>query len=375
MAGIYLHIPFCRKACHYCDFHFTTTGTYVARMIDDMLHEMAIRRDELGGGEVQTIYFGGGTPSLLSHGDICRLIDKVYELFPVGSSPEITLEANPDDLNASRIRELASSPVNRLSIGIQSFVPAHLVWMNRAHTAREAEYSVKASQDAGFTNITVDLIYGIPAMTFAEWIDNVNSVIGLNVPHVSAYCLTIEPDTVFGRYAAAGKLKAAPSEQSADQFIFMVESLAAAGIKQYEVSNFAVPGFESRHNSAYWSGAAYLGIGPSAHSFDGNNRSWNVANNHLYMKGIETGIPARETEVLDDRMRYNESIMTALRTTNGVDLNRISTLYGVNLSEEYEEYLASLTNIGDALISDGFLKLTTQGMLKADRIASDLFKV
>ncbi|MEN9348875.1 MAG: radical family heme chaperone HemW [Bacteroidota bacterium] len=373
MAGIYFHIPFCKKACHYCDFHFSTSLNQKEDMVKAILMEMKARQTYLVGQKIDTIYFGGGTPSLLKADEINRLIDAVYDLFEVNDGVEITLEANPDDLLKDGLQNIRATPVNRLSIGIQSFRDEDLKWMNRAHRAADADYAVKGAQDMGIENITVDLIYAIPGLSMLDWQRNVQRVIDMNVPHVSAYCLTIEDRTAFGNWYKKGQLVPAPDEMAGEHFLFLVERLKEAEIFLYEVSNFSKKGFESKHNSAYWEGAHYLGLGPSAHSCNGDSRSWNVANNPRYMKGIFMHEEVSETEQLDLRTRYNEWIMTGLRRAKGISIEKARSTFGVDLLTQFEQDLQAYLEQGDAVVENGFLKLSTRGFLIADRIASDLF--
>jgi oxygen-independent coproporphyrinogen-3 oxidase len=373
MAGIYLHIPFCKQACHYCDFHFSTQVKSMPDLLQAMHRELQSRRNYLEGETVQTIYFGGGTPSLLATDDLKRLIDAIHGYFPVASNAEITLEANPDDLTYHKIIELARTPVNRLSIGIQSFRDQDLQWMNRAHSSSQADFSVKCAQDRGFENITIDLIYSIPGLSDRDWMENIRKAVDLQIQHISAYSLTIEPQTAFGHQLAKQELQPVDDETGSKQFITLVQELARSGFQQYEVSNFCRPGMESKHNSAYWLGKKYLGIGPSAHSFNGTSRQWNVSNNPRYAKGWMTGVPELETEMLDDRTRINEYLMTRLRTTWGVDLEFLQHTYGIDLWQLEKSRFEEL--IGDRLMQkdNHIITLTTQGLLRADRIASELF--
>lgn len=373
MAGIYLHIPFCKQACHYCDFHFSTSLANKAPFVDALLKEIELTREYLSGDTIKTIYFGGGTPSLLTGDELKRILDRLYQTYDVVSDAEITLEANPDDLNMQKIIELKSSPVNRLSIGIQSFRDQDLKMMNRAHNAQEADYSVKAAQDKGFENITIDLIYSIPQLSLMDWKENLHKAFALQVQHISAYSLTFEPKTVFGTYEKRGLMKPVEQELSSEQFLTMLEEMRANGFEQYEVSNFCKPGYESKHNSAYWSGEKYLGLGPSAHSFDGNSRQWNVANNSVYIRSLMEGMLSFEREELDARTQLNEYLMTGLRTRKGVDLQRIQSHFGVDLYKLYKDLLDELIHQGKVIIDGSRMALTDEGLLMADRIASDLF--
>jgi oxygen-independent coproporphyrinogen-3 oxidase len=373
MAGIYFHIPFCRQACHYCDFHFSTQTKSMDEMVKALMRETQARAGYLEGETVETIYFGGGTPSLLPTDDINRILDTVVKYYPVSNDAEITLEANPDDLTYLKLLELARSPVNRLSIGIQSFRNQDLTWMNRAHNASQADFAVKCAQDRGFNNITIDLIYSIPGMSDHDWLDNIRKAVDLSVQHISAYSLTIEPKTVFGHQWAKQELHAVDDSVSSGHFLTLVHELTRSGFQQYEVSNFCLPGLESKHNSAYWKGKKYVGVGPSAHSFNGDSRQWNVSNNARYTQGWLSGTPHFDVEQLDQRTKCNEYLMTRLRTTWGVDLNVVRSEYGVDLLSSEKESITQWVDEGLMMIDNNTIKLTTEGLLKADRIASDLF--
>lgn len=373
MAGIYLHIPFCRQACHYCDFHFSTQVKTMADLLQAMRQELRAKRNYLENEKIETIYFGGGTPSLVPTDDLRHLLDDIFTLFPVAENPEITLEANPDDLTLHKLIELGQTPINRLSIGIQSFRNEDLLWMNRAHNATQADFSVKCAQDRGFENITIDLIYSIPGLSNRDWLENIRKAIDLQVQHISAYSLTIEPKTAFGHQLSKQELKPVDEQTSSDHFTALVHELARSGYEQYEVSNFCKPGMQSKHNSAYWLGKKYLGIGPSAHSFNGISRQWNVANNPRYAKGWMTGNPEFEIETLDERTRLNEYLMTRLRTTWGVDLEYIQSTFNIDLWQIENDFLQGLMHDGLMTKENATIKLTTHGLLQADRIASELF--
>ena len=373
MAGIYLHIPFCRQACHYCDFHFSTQVKTMADLLQAMRQELRAKRNYLENEKIETIYFGGGTPSLVPTDDLRHLLDDIFTLFPVAENPEITLEANPDDLTLHKIIELGQTPINRLSIGIQSFRNEDLLWMNRAHNATQADFAVKCAQDRGFENITIDLIYSIPGLSNRDWLENIRKAIDLQVQHISAYSLTIEPKTAFGHQLAKQELKPVDEQTSSDHFTTLVHELARSGYEQYEVSNFCKLGMQSKHNSAYWLGKKYLGIGPSAHSFNGISRQWNVTNNPRYAKGWMTGNPEFEIETLDERTRLNEYLMTRLRTTWGVDLEYIQSTFNIDLWQIENDFLQGLMHDGLMTKENATIKLTTRGLLQADRIASELF--
>ena len=375
MAGIYLHIPFCKQACHYCDFHFSTSLRSKEAMLDALHRELSARASYLEKQEIETIYLGGGTPSMLSADELQRLLDVVFKNFRMTSVPEITLEANPDDLTYFKILELKRTPINRLSIGVQSFRDEDLQWMNRAHTSTQADYAVKCAQDRGFDNITIDLIYSVPGLSAQAWQHNIEKALDLEVQHISAYSLTIEPKTVLGNQWAKGELHPAPDEVSEEQFRVLRQMLLRAGFEHYEVSNFCRPGMHSRHNSSYWKGAHYLGVGPSAHSFNGSSRQWNVANNAKYISGITTGTPSFEIEQLSETMRFNEYLMTGLRTQWGIDLSHIQQEFGIDLRQQEQTQLESFMQQGLLIEAENHIRLTESGLLRADRIASDLFIV
>ncbi|RYZ95428.1 MAG: radical SAM family heme chaperone HemW, partial [Sphingobacteriaceae bacterium] len=326
MAGIYLHIPFCKRACHYCDFHFSTSLTYKDELLQAMLTEIRLQKNYLAGETIQTIYFGGGTPSLLHADEINKLLNAITEAHTVSSDAEITLEANPDDLDKAKLQLLRQTPVNRFSIGIQSFYDDDLEWMNRVHRAHEAESAIKRVQDKGFENITVDLIYGYPLLTDAKWKSNIAKVFELDVPHISAYSMTVEPETALASFISKKKQPPMNEEQSAAQFTYLIDAMQQQGFEQYEISNFCKPGHYSQHNSNYWKGVKYLGIGPSAHSFNGEARQWNVANNAKYMQSLAKNTIDAETEILSENNRLNEYIMTSLRTMWGLELNRLNQI-------------------------------------------------
>lgn len=332
-------------------------------------------RSDFGRPQLETIYFGGGTPSLLSDKEFGRIFDAISSHFDIVNDAEITLEANPDDLTAGKIKELRNSPVNRLSIGIQSFRDSDLKLMNRAHNADEAERSVKISQDAGITNITADLIYALPDQSLNDWRENINKLIALDVPHLSSYCLTVEPKTALAKFVREGKVRSVPDQTAADHFSVLVEETAKAGFEHYEISNFAKPGFIARHNSSYWKGEPYLGVGPSAHSYNGTSRRWNVSNNMEYLKNILADQHAWKEEVLTDKERYNEFVMTGLRTKWGVNIDRVKEIFG----NEFQKYLLSSSEqhiaLGQLKRENNVLLLTEKGKFLADGIASDLFMV
>jgi len=373
MAGIYLHIPFCKKACHYCDFHFSTSPQYKDQMLKALRHEIILRKNYLAGEKIETIYFGGGTPSLLSADELQTLIGEITDLFEVSPSAEITLEANPDDLNPQKVKELRQTLINRFSIGVQSFFEEDLKWMNRAHSAREAQSSIKRVQDAGFENITVDLIYGYPLLSKPKWEHNIQQLIELHIPHISSYSMTVEPATALSSFIKKGEQKPMDEGQSAAQFLILMEQLTEAGFDHYEISNFAKPGLYSKHNSNYWEGVPYLGIGPSAHSYNGESRQWNISNNSKYIDQIELKKIPAEIEVLSIENRINEYIMTSLRTSRGMDLQKITKRFGSDYSNEIKNGLEPFIDKNWIIFKDQIITLTTDGKLFADHIASELF--
>jgi len=373
-AGIYIHIPFCRQACVYCNFHFSTSLKQKPELVAALSEELVLRKNYLQGVPYETIYFGGGTPSLLTADELLRLFDTIQEHYPLGTLKEVTLEANPDDLDRNYLQALKHTPVNRLSIGVQSFFDKDLLYMKRAHNAQQADYAIKAAQDAGFDNLTIDLIYGTPGLTDSEWKHNLHKVEYLAIPHFSAYALTVEERTAL--HHAIGKQKAAPvdPEQAAGQFGILVEQAAAMGYDHYEISNLAKPGRYAVHNTNYWMGNPYLGIGPSAHSFNGKQRSWNVANNAQYISSIERDRrPLGETEDLTPIQHLNEYIMTSLRTMWGCDLSKIAAEWSQEYADQVAECAGQFRKKGWLTNTDNKLLLTPDGKLFADRIASELF--
>ncbi|MRX37674.1 radical SAM family heme chaperone HemW [Flavobacterium sp. LC2016-23] len=372
MSGIYIHIPFCKQACNYCDFHFSTSMKKKEEMVLAIAKEIGMRNSEFENEIVETIYFGGGTPSVLTNEEINFLISEVYKNYNVSENPEITLEANPDDLSAERIWELSKSPINRLSIGIQSFFEEDLKMMNRAHNAKEA-INCLTEATKYFDNISLDLIYGIPGMSDEMWKQNIETALSFGIPHISSYALTVEPKTALRKLIDTGKIAEPQDEVASNHFMILVETLEKNGFIHYELSNFGKENYFSKNNSAYWLGKKYIGIGPSAHSYDGVKRGWNIANNSLYIKSIQENVLPVETETLSKSDRYNEYIMTGLRTIWGVSLERIETEFG----PDYLDYLSQQTQkfLDDDLlfIENNILKPTAKGKFLTDGIASDLF--
>lgn len=380
MAGIYIHIPFCKQACHYCDFHFSTSLKKKDELVQALVKEIELRKNEFENQTVETIYFGGGTPSLLSKDELQLLINSVYKNYKVISNPEITLEANPDDLVSVRAQsrtifeDYLKIGINRLSIGIQSFFERDLKLMNRAHNASEARDCLSVATQY-FDNISVDLIYGIPDSTNAEWIENIEIALSYNIPHISSYALTVEPKTALEAFIKKGVIKNVDDELAQEQFHILIDKLEASGFVHYELSNFGKPNYFSKNNSAYWQGKPYLGIGPSAHSFNGKQRGWNIRNNSKYIKSIQNNQLPIETETLSITDGYNEYIMTGLRTMWGVSLKKVESDFGKNYKKhlllQSEKYINQ-----HLLYIDGDKLLTTKkGKFLSDGISSDLFKI
>ncbi len=372
MAGIYIHIPFCKQACYYCDFHFSTSLKKKDPMLSAIKKELELRRSEVGDQELVSIYFGGGTPSLLRSEEIREILDTIHSLYRIGPDPEVSLEANPDDLDEARLKELSDAGINRLSIGIQSFYEEELRLMNRAHSSDQAHQSLEDSLKY-FKNISADLIYGIPGSNLEKWDRNLRKLVDYNIPHISSYALTVEPRTALKKFIEEGIIPEVDETVAEQQFMYMVDFLENRGFVHYEISNFGLPEYFSVNNTAYWKGEPYLGVGPSAHSFDGRTRSWNIRNNNLYIKAIEGDTIPRESEVLSKRDRYNEYVMTGLRTIWGVSLQRVGEQFG----EQYKRYLQQQA---EAYIQDHYLKMendqlvaTPKGKFLIDGIASHLF--
>ncbi|WP_132052725.1 radical SAM family heme chaperone HemW [Pseudocnuella soli] len=373
MAGIYLHIPFCRQACAYCNFHFTTSLRYKTPMVAALAKEAVIQKPYLQGESLATIYFGGGTPSLLEGDEILFLLQTIREQYTVLPDAEITLEANPDDITAAKLDAWKSAGINRLSMGVQSFREPDLRWMNRAHNATQALDSIRMAQAAGLYNISIDLIYGTPGLDDAAWKANVDQALTLNIPHLSCYALTVEEKTPLHKQIERKQKVDVDNEQQAHQFLLLMQWLKAAGYEHYEVSNFALPGWRSRHNSSYWRGEKYLGLGPSAHSFNGTSRQWNVANNNVYIQSLEGGTVPFEIEVLTPEQQLNEHLMISLRTAEGLNLDVVASRWGQSAAENIQRQVTKFAQRGLLQITGSNIQLTDDGMLRADGIAAELF--
>ena len=369
MAGIYLHIPFCKQACHYCNFHFSTSLRQKDEMVLAILKELELQRNYLQDESIKTIYFGGGTPSLLSERDLDFILKKINEIHEVTAEAEITLEANPDDLTLEKIKQLAESPVNRLSIGIQSFSEVDLKFMNRAHNSKEAIECIENAKKLGFENLTIDLIYGTPTMSDEQWEVNMQTAFDFGIPHLSCYCLTVEPNTALDHFVKNKKAQPVDDERAARQFERLIGRCSEEEYDHYEISNFGKKGWYSKHNSAYWLGEKYLGIGPAAHSFEGQSRQWNIAHNAKYITALKEGKLLSEKEELTSESRYNEYVMTSLRTIWGTDFNKIEPTFQTHFLKEIEPYLQS----DHVIKSEQKFLLTKKGKLLADKIAMELF--
>lgn len=372
MAGIYIHIPFCRKACHYCNFHFSTSLSNISEMVKAIIKEAGLRKGYLN-EKVETIYFGGGTPSLLTMNDGLLMIETLRKLFDVSSTAEITLEANPDDITEEKLIQWKQIGINRLSIGIQSFFEEDLQWMNRAHNAEQAVGSLKLAVKH-FDNITIDLIYGTPTLTDEKWKLNVEKAIELNIPHLSCYALTVEPKTALDKMIGQKKKENVEPEKQARHFELLMQWAKDAGYEHYEISNFAKPGYRSKHNSSYWQGKPYLGLGPSAHSFNGYEREWNISNNALYLKSIEQHIIPSEKEILTATQKLNEYIMTSLRTVEGLSLKHVENNWNAGEAGAIKKDASIFLDEGTMTTSGDHLILTNAGKLLADGIAAELFR-
>lgn len=374
MAGIYIHIPFCKQKCSYCDFHFSTNLQHKPNLIQAINKELEIRKNEIS-TPLETIYFGGGTPSILSEIELESIFETIYKNYSTKNLKEITLEANPDDLNKEKLNFLKSTPINRFSIGVQSFFEEDLKLMNRAHNTQEAETSIKLAQDFGFENITIDLIYGSTTTTNEMWKQNLQKAIALNVPHISSYALTVEEKTILDHQIKKGITKPVDEDHQNEQFQLLVDTLTSNDFIQYEISNFGKEDYFSLHNSNYWKGIHYLGIGPSAHSYNGKTRAWNIANNSKYIQTINENKLPQEIEVLNEVEQFNEMIMIGLRTIYGIDLNRINSEFSQPLVNSFHQELNQLINENLVEKKENRIILKPEAKFFADGIASRLFYI
>ncbi|MFJ1329287.1 radical SAM family heme chaperone HemW [Capnocytophaga canimorsus] len=379
MHSLYIHIPFCKQACHYCDFHFSTTLKRKSEMVDSICKELFIRQEEAN-NPLKAIYLGGGTPSILSIDELKQIFEIINKYYTIASDAEITLEANPDDFFEKKcsgrkfLSELKRLKINRLSIGVQSFFEEDLKWMNRAHNAKQTIELLEETSDF-FDNISIDLIYGLPNMSQERWLENLNKVIQYKIPHVSAYALTVEPKTALHQFIVRGKYPDVDENKSHVQFMAMVDFLEKENFIHYELSNFGKMGYFSKNNTAYWEGKKYMGVGPSAHSFNGVERSWNISNNIKYIQQINTGVLPSQREVLSLNDQYNELIMTGIRTQKGISLQAVEQRFGEKMSDYLQKQANKFIQQQLLEISDNCLKTTRNGKFLSDGIASDLFFV
>ena len=374
MAGIYVHIPFCKQACTYCNFHFSTSLQQKDALLQSLLLELDLRKHYLGTVVIDTIYLGGGTPSLLSGKELERILNAIHDTFSINDDAEITLEANPDDINLDILNKWTTLGINRLSLGIQSFQDTDLVYMNRAHSALEAQSSLELAMSKGFDDLTIDLIYGTPGLTDQDWQQNISKVTSMGVPHISAYCLTVEPKTALAHFIKTGKSAPVNDEQGSRQYNILMEELGHLGYEHYEISNFALPNRHSQHNSSYWKGVPYLGLGPAAHSYNGPSRQWNVSNNVKYIKLLKSGQTFFEQESLSKADQYNEYIMTGLRTMWGCSLDKVVQEFGPGSGSALLEAASTFIQKGWVKDQEGVLTLTQEGKHFADAIAAELFQ-
>ena len=375
MAGLYIHIPFCKQRCTYCDFHTIIAPKQMPDLVESLMREMHLRKDYLKNERIETIYFGGGTPSLLTPTMFQQIFSTIYELFSVDENAEITFEANPDDINPDYLKDSSALPFNRISMGIQSFDDVDLKAVNRRHTASQAIEAVKNAQHAGYNNISIDLIYGLPNQTLTSWQKQIEQALSLNVQHISVYGLTFEKGTKLWRQRENAELEAIDDDTMNDMYDLLLKTMDENGFEAYEISNFAKPGFRSRHNSAYWKLNPYLGIGPSAHSYDGDSRQWNVSSNTKYIRAIRDNKEYFEREILTTNENYNDYVMISLRTREGADLDFIENTYGVsylnNCLQSADKYI-----LNEMLIVDGnYLKFSKKGIQLSNIVISDLMQV
>ena len=373
MAGIYLHIPFCRKACHYCNFHFSTSLQFKNDLLEALLKEINLTPGKKV-DVIETIYFGGGTPSILDKEELGKIISQLKIDFLISPDAEITLEANPDDITPAKAKDWIDLGINRLSIGIQSFREEDLQWMNRSHSALQARQAIQDIKSAGFDNFSIDLIFGTPGLDSNAWLANIELAITLGIPHLSCYALTVESKTALDKMIALHKKEAPDPDLQAEQYLILMDKMEKAGYLHYEISSFSLPGMQSRHNSSYWQGKKYFGFGPSAHSFDGQTRKWNIAHNIDYIKSISANKIPFESEILSSVQRLNEYIMTALRTSAGISLEEIRIKWGVDISTAVEQQATEYIQTGKMTNIANHLVLGREGRLFADGIAAALFQ-
>ncbi|PJJ74477.1 oxygen-independent coproporphyrinogen-3 oxidase [Thermoflavifilum aggregans] len=373
MAGFYLHIPFCRQACYYCNFHFSTSLAAMDEMVQAMQMEIQMHASAWNKHHFESLYFGGGTPSLLSEKHLHALLETIYANYDIDPLAEITLEANPDDMTPDKLRLWKLAGINRLSIGVQTLSNNLLRALHRSHDARQATASIQLALDAGFENISADLIYGIPGLTDAYWVDEIKQLLALQIPHLSCYALTIEPRTALDHLIRKQKFPQVDDEQIARQYLMLLDIMESAGYEPYEISSFARPGFRSRHNSKYWQGVPYLGIGPSAHSYQPPYRRWNIAHNAKYIQSIQQQQLPYEEECLTITMQYNEYVMLRLRTMEGVYVQEMGNLFGSGYVQYFQQQIQPWIHSHHVVCQEMHYVLSREGRLFADRIAASLF--
>jgi oxygen-independent coproporphyrinogen III oxidase len=372
MAGLYIHVPFCRQACRYCDFYFTVSLKYRDEYISALLKELAQRSKQPGAGEMSTIYLGGGTPSVLSKEQLQKIMKQIHHDYSVMESAEITIEANPDDLTIEYLHFLKNTGFNRLSVGVQSFHAKDLDLMRRSHNEKQARECLEQAYNVGFNNISMDLIYGLPGLSLSGWEENLRITMEQPVTHISAYHLTYEPDTVFNHWKKMGRIAELPEQTSIDMYYALRKISGTKGFEHYEISNFAREGFRSRHNSNYWTGKHYLGFGPSAHSFNGKERLWNVSSLKQYLDKMERGVDVFELEVLSPRDKYHDYLLTSLRTAEGAELGLIKKYFGVTFEQDLMGKSQIFIKRGELVLKNGVLRMTPEGWLKSDLIIEKL---
>jgi len=375
LAGIYIHIPFCLQACNYCDFHFSTSLKTKNKIISSIIHELILRKNYLKNDIIETIYFGGGTPSILESSELDKILECLFKYYNVSPFPEVTIESNPNDLNKKKIKNLISLGINRLSLGGQSFNDSQLKILNRTHSSFDVENSIKIAQELGINNINLDLIYGLPKLSVKDWEEDLNKAISLNVTHLSCYCLTIEKGTVFFNKLKKGTLKVASDKNKTDQFLLMRKILINENYIHYEISNFCKQNYRSKHNSSYWNFQKYLGVGPSAHSFNGKTRQWNISNNSKYINSIKDNEVFYEEEVLTRNNIINEFILTSLRKIEGISNKKLKEITSHKEYANFKLQINDLVNRSLIFEKNDYYSLTEQGMILCDKITSDLFLV
>lgn len=372
MAGIYIHIPFCRKACHYCNFHFSTQTQYIQEFTDALVNEIGLQKNYLT-EPVETLYFGGGTPSLLQKAELAIIVKTIKDHFTLAPQFEFTLEANPDDINPANAADWLDLGVNRLSIGIQSFQSNALAWMNRAHTVEQSHQAIQIVMEAGFEQISADLIYGTPHLTDDALIADIEWLLQYKVNHISCYALTVEEKTALYTMIEKKKIEGIDTAQQARQFNIIVDKLEQAGFEHYEISNFALPQSKSKHNSNYWNQIPYLGLGPAAHSFNGNQRQWNITNNQLYFQALKNNTVPFELENLTLSQKYNEYMMMALRKSEGFSTQYIQDVFGAQYLEQVKAILPKYEKLKQLIPTKDGYTLTKEAKFFADGITSDFF--